>query len=296
MTKYEHVDRIQPGKLGDGMHSFPDAETVYWTDGFLDAYYGNAMGRAEIAKKLGIELSDIVSFDPELHTSDVVIVDDPKGLEFIVKGQDQTLGAVGRVLGWQEPLRPMEGSESQGIESQSYDGIILVGREKFAGKHLLVSGADCTPVGIRGTLENGEEFIAVIHGGRKGTLGGITDALGKRLRFLGVITDSIQVFVGPAARSLEVPVDLLEREGGQDYSWRAGSVGEEYNDRDGVTKTRFDNLFDTVRRLVEDLGVSPGQVHVIDADTQSNPELHSYRRTKTTGRNCIVIGFSDLNR
>lgn len=311
-----HIDKEQPGedpglitnkakkvlalsgydlvKISDetgGVNPFPEHDEIFWTDAQLDA--NDLRGRERIAASLGIKLSDIVSFTAANHTNEVVVVDTKNGIQKIDSAKNPISGET-NAAGWSEPILPSKKSESLGAERGTYDGIILVGRDNFEGKYLLATGADCTPVGVRGLLMSGEEFIAIAHGGRKGTMKGIMENLSKRLQWLGVRTESIEVFVGPAAQSIENQSELLEKEASGDNSYKVASVSAEYQ-KEGELKVLYNNQFDTIRRLVESLKLKPEQVHLIDADTVSEDKrgkLHSFRRDKTPARNSLVIGFS----
>lgn len=288
-TDYHFIDH-DLDTLPKGLHSFHDYSEVYWTDAALDS--ATSSGKTQIATKLGVELDQIISFSAANHTNEVIVVDDQAGLHKIDVATNPVTGQEFEA-GWSEPIRPPEHDKSIGAERGTYDGIILVGKEKFQNNYLLATGADCTSVGVRGKLKNGEEFIAIAHSGRKGTMTGVMDNLAKRLQWLGVVTNSIEIFVGPAAQAIEVPVDVLEKEGADNNSWRKESISNEYV-KEGTRKVLYNNQLDSVRRLAENLGVNGEQVHIIDVDTvseKSQGKLHSFRRDKTAERNSLLIGF-----
>lgn len=288
-----HVITHDVENLPQGLHHFGEFGEVYWTDAAIDA--ATSVGRAQIAATLGINLDQIISFSAAKHTNEVVIVDRLDGIQRVDTITDEETG---RELeaGWSEPLSPKEDNPNIGVERKTYDGIILVGKDNFKDNYLLVTGADCTSVGVRGALKTGEEFIAIVHGGRKGTMTGVMDNLAKRLQWLGAVANSLELFVGPAAQAIEVPLEILEQEGADNNSWREGAISDEYV-KDDVRKVLYNNQFDSVRRLVENLGVSGEGVHVMDIDTvaeDSRGKLHSYRRDKTAERNSLIIGFKKI--
>lgn len=284
---------VKPSEEIKGVNKFPGYENVFWTDADIDA--SSSEGRRDIALNIGVELQDIVSFSAVNHTNEVLIVDSPEGIKQLTAVKNPNNGDAVRA-GWSEPVSQAEFSEeesSYGADRSTYDGIILVGREKFEGKYLLATGADCTPIGVRGMLESGEEFIAIAHAGRKGTMTGVVENLAKRMRWLGVRPATLEVFVGPAAQAIEVPSSVLEKESSGENTWRVASISQEYSTGD-ETRVLYNNQFDSIRRLIENLNIQPEQVHVVDADTvgeESRGRLHSFRRDKTTARNSLVIGF-----
>lgn len=286
-------DLVNPSKEVKGVNKFPNQDNVFWTDAYIDA--SSSEGRRDIAFNIGVELGDIISFSAVNHTNEVVIVDSPEGIKQLTDIKNPNNGNVVKA-GWSEPVVPADFSveeSSYGAERGTYDGIILVGRENFEGKYLLATGADCTPIGVRGMLENGEEFIAIAHAGRKGTMTGVVENLAKRMRWLGVRPATLEVFVGPAAQTIEVPSSVLEKEASGDNTWRVAGISQEYAIGD-ETKVLYNNQFDSIRRLIENLNIQPEQVHLVDADTVSDDtkdKLHSFRRDKTSARNSLIIGF-----
>lgn len=273
-----------------GLRNFENFKSVYWTDGGLDS--STLEGRKAIAESLGIGLEDIVSFSSANHTNEVIIIDSHEGITRVDEITNLKNG-LKETAGWSEPKLPSSDNDPSGLKRGEYDGIILVGADKFKNKHLLVTGADCTPVALRGKLQSGEEFISVVHGGRKGTMTGIMENLSKRLHWLGVVPGSVQMFVGPAAQKIELPTEVMEEEGADNNSWRAQSISDEYT-VGAAKRVLYNNQYDSTRRLVEGLGLSPENVHIINADTVNQDyagSLHSYRRDKTPMRNSLVIGF-----
>lgn len=284
-------DLVKPSKELKGINQFPDHESVFWTDASIDA--SSSEGRRDIAFNIGVELGDIISFSAVNHTNEVVIVDSPKGIKQLTAIKNLNNGEDVQA-GWSEPISPNGDVDTYGSERGTYDGIILVGRKNFEGKFLLATGADCTPIGVRGLLESGEEFIAIAHAGRKGTMTGVVENLAKRMRWLGVKVPTLEVFVGPAAQTIEVPSSVLEKEASGDNTWRVASISQEYNTDDDA-KVLYNNQYDSIRRLIEHLKIEPDQVHIVDADTvgeDSRGKLHSFRRDKTSARNSLIIGFS----
>ncbi len=297
MSKYEEIYKITPTDVGEGIHTFPDVQGAYWTDGALDV--SEQAGRLDLATKLGIKLKDLVCFSQLNHTNEVVVVDSADGLSVLDPIYEGAVGVSKLIVegGWSEPIRTAQTSPEKGVERRTYDGVILVSSTGLENKHLLVTGADCTPVGIRGRLISGEEVIAVAHGGRGGTMTGIIDNLALRLQFLGIIPETVEVFVGPAAQDIELPLGMLATESTAgnprpDNSWRVKSVSGDYIAEDGRTKVRYNNQYDTSRRIIEQLGISPDQVKMVDKDTVSDPGFHSFRREQTSSRNCLVVGFT----
>lgn len=277
-------------KLPAGLHEFTGHGEVFWTDAGFDA--ATSIGKEQIASRLGVKLEQIISFSAAKHTNEVLIVDSQDGLHRVSSAVNPSTNEVFEA-GWSEPIVSVDNDQSLGSERGTYDGIILIGKDNFKDNYLLTTGADCTPVGVRGVLRSGESFIAVVHGGRKGTMTGVMDNLAKRLQWLGAITDSIEIFVGPAAQAIEVPLDVLEKEGGDDNSWRRGSISNAYTSEQS-TRVLYNNQLDSVRRLAEHLGVGGKSVHVINIDTVSDEAsgiLHSFRRDKTAERNSLIIGF-----
>jgi len=273
-----------------GLRRFGTFDSVYWTDMGVDS--STLDGRKTIADNLGINLEDIISFSSANHTNEVLIIDGPESISRVDEVININDGNI-QAAGWSEPILPSSKNDSYSLNRGEYDGIILIGADKFKNKHLLVTGADCTPIALRGKLRSGEEFISVVHGGRKGTMTGIMENLSKRLHWLGVIPDSVQMFVGPAAQKIELPTEIMEQEGADNNSWRANSVSDEYM-VGAAKRVLYNNQYDSTRRLVEGLGISPKNVHIIDADTVSEEyadSLHSYRRDKTPMRNSLIIGF-----
>lgn len=277
----------------NGLHSFPEYTNAYWTDALLDA--SNSIGRQKIADFLSILLKDLVCFTASNHTNGVVLVDDAKYLHSPSQAVDILTGEL-HEAGWSEPLSPNE-DQPDGLNAArgTYDGLMLIGRENFGDKYILVPGADCTSLGVRGQLLNGEEFIAAVHAGRKGTMTGIVESLASILKYSGVIKESLEVFVGPATQGIEVPLSLLEEEsaqspGGQYNCFKNVAISEPYIS-DGQVKVKYNNQFDVIRRVVEQIGVNKSQVNIIDSHTESNKRLHSYRATKTAKRNSLILGF-----
>lgn len=273
-----------------GLRRFNNYNSVYWTDGGLDS--ATVEGREKIAEGLGVNIDDIISFSSANHTNEVLIVDTSEGVYRADEITNLSTGSREKA-GWSEPKLPESPNDSTGVPRGSYDGIILVGADNFKNKYLLVTGADCTPIALRGQLQSGEDFIAVIHGGRKGTMTGIMENVSKRLHWLGVLPDTVEMFVGPAAQQIEVPTEVLKDESKDDNSWRVDSISDEYM-VGAAKRVLYNNQYDSARRLVEGLGLKSENVHIINADTVSEEykdTLHSYRRDKTPKRNSLIIGF-----
>jgi copper oxidase (laccase) domain-containing protein len=286
------IERNEYNKLefGDqfGIHHFGGAAKVYWTDRQHDA--GFEGDRDAIAEALGRDITDIVFINATNHTNQAVIVDSLAGLDpYTEESVDGLITKSARkVLHWTIPHQPPESDPSLGVEVATYDGVILVGDE-LKDKLILVTGADCTAVGIRGKLKSGEPFVAGIHAGRKGTLTGVIENTSKRLQFLGIDTKEVEVFIGPAAQDIELPLELIEREAGNDTSWRS-FVSEPYTTDSGI-KVTYNNQLDTARRVCEQLGLDPSQLHIVDIDTVSDERTHSYRRDMSPARNSVIIGM-----
>jgi copper oxidase (laccase) domain-containing protein len=270
-----------------GVHVF-DQPNVYWTDGARDV--GVEGDRHAVAEELGKDISDIILINAKNHTNETVVVDSIDGLDPYTEDhtEHQAVKSARKVLHWTVPLQPPENNPSLGSKIATYDGIILVGKH-LADKLILITGADCTPVGIRGMLKSGEPFVAGIHAGRKGTLTGVIENAVRRLHFLGVDPRTTEVFIGPAAQEIELPLELIEQEAGQDTSWR-NFVSESYESQG--TKVVYNNQLDTTRRVQEQLGLDPSQIHVVDVDTVADPRTHSFRRDKLPTRNSVIIGMN----
>lgn len=286
-TNYQSYDFENSPK---GLRNFNNFNNVYWTDSGLDS--ATTEDREKIADSLGVGVESIISFSSVNHTNEVVVIDNPSGI-YQANEVINLKSGNNDPAGWSEPKLPDSSTDSTGADRGTYDGIILIGADNFKNKYLLVTGADCTPIALRGQLRSGEEFIAAVHGGRKGTMTGIMENVSKRLNWLGVLPETVEMFVGPAAQKIEVPTDVLEQEGKDDNSWRVDSISDEYI-AGAAKRVLYNNQYDSARRLVEGLGLRPENVHIINADTVSEEykdSLHSFRRDKTPKRNSLIIGF-----
>jgi polyphenol oxidase len=172
----------------------------------------------------------------------------------------------------------MGGNPSAWVRQVAGDEVVRVSGSGFAGEadalvsseegvSLVVGVADCVPVALVG-----EESVAMVHSGWRGTLSGIS---GKTARKMG--ERSVAAYIGPCIRRCcyEVSEDLAQR--------FVGEFGK------GVVSGRRLSLADAIR---EDLGrVGVEEIHDLGVCTGCRPDLFfSHRMEKpATGRSLAAI-------
>jgi YfiH family protein len=131
---------------------------------------------------------------------------------------------------------------------------------------LSVAIADCVPVALVG-----EQEIAMVHSGWRGTLAGVSGKAARELR-----GSAVRAYIGPSIRRCcyEVSQDLADR--------FAGAFGED------VVSGRYLSLQDAVRKDLEGEGV---EVHDLGLCSGCRPDLfYSHRVQKPrTGRNLAQV-------
>lgn len=139
-----------------------------------------------------------------------------------------------------------------------------------AGQPLAVMVADCVPVALVGTGENGVTS-AVAHAGRRGLLDGILTSTVERMRAVGAT--AFEAWIGPAicGRCYEVPLDMAQVAGSQ----RPGIVAQTRQGTAGL------DLPGEAARELRDLGVA---VTESGTCTLEEEDFYSYRRDPDTGR------------
>lgn len=144
------------------------------------------------------------------------------------------------------------------------------------GLALCVLTADCVPVLFN---DHAAGVVAAAHAGRIGARNGIVRRTVEEMVRLGATPGNIQVLLGPAAagQSYEVPdgmaADVEKHLPGSRTRTRTGTSG-------------LDIRAGLVRQLMS-LGVT--HIEADPRDTVTDPELFSYRREKTTGRQAGVV-------
>jgi YfiH family protein len=152
---------------------------------------------------------------------------------------------------------------------RSFENAACVGRcdalmTAEAGVGLVVWTADCVPI-----LMSGDDVIAAVHSGWRGSVADIAGAVVRRFAVeYGVPPQKLQARLGPAISGpqYEVSRDVIEglREFGLDEArWRKGNQ---------VDLRRF------LAARLGDLGLESSKINISGPCTASTPELASYRR------------------
>ena len=185
----------------------------------------------------------------QMHSNEVVLIEQLDG-QLVVRNGD------GEFIPISMDSNHMNAQVST-FEECTYviDGDAMITNEK--GLALSVKTADCLPI-----LIQSEEYVAVIHAGREGTIKGISTRVAESLKRLGV--SSATAWFGPASCFFCYQVD---RE----------------------TNTYFDLVFDNKAQLCQVFGSSIEiQLSGLCTQCQSN-EFYSYRSGDQIDRNVFYI-------
>ena len=132
------------------------------------------------------------------------------------------------------------------------------------GVGLVVWTADCVPI-----LIAGGGVVAAVHSGWRGSVADVTGAVVRRCVVeYGVPPHDLEAFLGPAISGSRYEVgreviDGLRAHGVDERLWRLGRCV----DLRGFLAARLENL-----------GLDPTAIRIVDSCTASTPELASYRR------------------
>ena len=164
-------------------------------------------------------------------------------------------------------IQQVAGDEVKRVDESGLAGqadALVTDRDNLA---LVVAVADCVPVALVG-----EEEVAMVHSGWRGTISGIT---GKAVRFLE--GGRVRAYIGPCIRRCcyEVSEELAEK-----FAGRFGS---------GVVSGRNLSLPAAIRVDLEDRGVD--EVHDLGLCTGCRPDLfYSHRKQgPLTGRSLAAV-------
>lgn len=152
------------------------------------------------------------------------------------------------------------------------DGLVT----KTPGLALGVLVADCVPVIL---TDDSAGVVGVAHAGRQGLFVGVIDAAVAAMQRLGAAPERIHAVLGPAVcgRCYEVPGELQQAVADRVPAALSAT-------RDGAPAL---DLVAGIRQRLQDLGV--GQIDVDGRCTVEDPDLFSYRRSGTTGRQAGVV-------
>jgi YfiH family protein len=163
-------------------------------------------------------------------------------------------------------VKQVAGDRAKRVSKAGFAGeadALITGERDLA---LVVAVADCVPVVLVG-----EEEVAIVHSGWRGTLAGISGKAAKQME-----SSSLRAYVGPCIRGCcyEVSPELARK--------FAGEFGE------GVVSGRMLSLPEVIRRDLEEAEV---EVHDLGICTGCTPELFfSHRKQKpSTGRNLAAV-------
>ncbi len=190
------------------------------------------------------------------------------------------LGFVPAQLAWSIQVH---GTEIRQVESpggaEGFDALVAT----RPGILLAVSVADCTPILV---FDKGENVVAAIHAGWRGTVGGIVH---KSLIFMektfGSRPESCLAFVGPciAECSFEVGEDV------------AVHFAEPFKRWDAARQKFFVDLKKANAAQLRAFGLTDGQIEISPHDTfRENDRFFSHRADGgNTGRMLAAIGLLD---
>lgn len=169
------------------------------------------------------------------------------------------------------------------------EGMVKTGGEDCDGFVTDVPGvlpmirvADCTPILLAGTKENGAPVVGAVHAGWKGSAAGIAGEAVEKMVSLGARRESIRAAIGPHIGTCcyEVGPDLVEA-----VTAAAGAAfAEAYctprrTDENGLQKYTAD-MTGMNRYWLAAAGVTAAQIDVSDACTMCRPDrFHSHRAT-----------------
>jgi YfiH family protein len=171
----------------------------------------------------------------------------------------------------------MDGRPAAWVRQVAGDTVLRVSKGGLAGEAdalitaepdlcLAVAIADCVPVALVG-----EQEIAMVHSGWRGSLAGVSGKAARELR-----GPAIRAYIGPSIRRCcyEVSHELAEK--------FAGVFGED------VVSGRYLSLQDAIRKDLEGAGV---EVHDLGLCSGCRPDLfYSHRMQKPlTGRNLAQV-------
>jgi purine-nucleoside/S-methyl-5'-thioadenosine phosphorylase / adenosine deaminase len=142
------------------------------------------------------------------------------------------------------------------------------------GLPLVVVTADCAPVVIAC-----DDAIGVVHAGHRGLRAGVIERAVTQLRAMGL--GSIRAFLGPCIRPARYEF------GAEDLAALVDHFGDDVASTTSDGRPAFD-IPAAVRIALVRAGVEPDDVEDSGVCTASSPELFSYRRDGTTGRQATI--------
>jgi YfiH family protein len=163
------------------------------------------------------------------------------------------------------------------VDSGSYDGsveadgILSIGPGALLG----IRVADCVPILMYDPVNRAG---AVVHAGREGTRQGIAGEAVRAMRErYGTVPGGLIVVIGPSAG---------------DCCYEVGeAVRDLFAENGGVSRETHLDLWETNRNQLVNEGVLGSNVEVSGICTICSGDYHSYRRTKTEGRNLAILGI-----
>ena len=169
------------------------------------------------------------------------------------------------------------------------DGIIVT----TPGVPIGIRTADCAPILMAGTDEDGQPHVAAVHAGWRGTVADIPGTAVAALASRGVPADQQRAAIGPT-----IGIDRFEVGDEVVEAARTALNGESpktvVNDRG---RHQLD-LIDLIRRLLLRAGLRPEHIETVGGCTFSHDDLYfSHRRDKgRTGRHlsAIVVSGAEL--
>ena len=146
---------------------------------------------------------------------------------------------------------------------------------------LLMATADCFPVVV---YEPGEQMVAIVHCGWRGTVAGILPrAVARLIRETGGKASEIRAGIGPGicGRCYEVGDDVVQA------ACTAGLESHVSGDAD-LRRRRFD-IAGALRQQLLESNLRPEHIDRVDRCTFEDPALPSYRRDHTAVRAAAVV-------
>jgi len=157
---------------------------------------------------------------------------------------------------------------------------------------LAIRTADCLPIMICA-----EGLVAAVHAGWRGLAGGILRKTIQQMQTKGAEPKKLTVFIGPhiGVQSFEVGVDVSEQICAV-VSGLSAACSQIIARPHADAQKRYVDLLEVSKISLADLGVSREKIIAVPEDEQLrdtflNPQLHSFRRDKTSARQISFVAL-----
>lgn len=165
--------------------------------------------------------------------------------------------------------------DQENINNDTSGDALVTGKANTA---LIIKTADCMPIMM---LDQKTQTIAAVHAGWRGVENQITL---KTLQKINPISNSVEIFIGPHLQqnSFEVDLDVKDQ--------LLKSLYNSISDLSVVKETGHKyniNLIEIVKSQVAQNCVA--QYHILNKDTLTDLNFHSFRREKNSSRNYSFI-------